>query len=78
MTVQERSLAALGGDERLREHRLFLTSTMEDQSRSIVAGARARRTLAFVSGFDVRRDVATEIFTLELVPMDGRGGATRD
>lgn len=78
MTVQERSLAALGGDERLREHRLFLTSTMEDQFRSIVAGALARRTLAFVSGFDVRRDVATEIFTLELVPMDGRGGAARD
>ena len=76
MTVQERSLAALGEDGRLREHRLFLTTAAEDEFRSIVEGALARRTLAHVSGFDSQRDVAMEIFTLEPERTDGHDEAT--
>ena len=76
MTVQERSLAALGEDGRLREHRLFLTTAAEDEFRSIVEGALARRTLAHVSGFDSHRDVAMEIFTLESALTDGDDAAT--
>jgi hypothetical protein len=49
----------------LREHRLLLTIAAEDQFRSMVEGALGRRTLACVSGFDIQRDVAMEIFTLE-------------
>lgn len=65
LTAPERTLASVGEDGRLREHRLFLTSTAEDQFRSIIEGALGRRTLAYVSGFDIHRDVAVEVFTLE-------------
>jgi uncharacterized protein YbcI len=68
MTVQEHSLVAFGEERRLREHRLFLTSALEDQFRSIVEAALGRRTLAFVSGFDTHRDIAATIFTLEPEP----------
>lgn len=71
MTVQERNLAALGEEARLREHRLFLTTAAEDRFRSIVEGTLGRRTLACVSGFDLHRDVAMEIFTLEPERADG-------
>ncbi len=49
----------------VREHRLLLTTAAEDQLRSIIEGALRRRTIAHVSGFDINRDVAMEIFTLE-------------
>jgi uncharacterized protein YbcI len=65
MTVGERTLASLGEVERLRAHRLVLTTALEDRFRSIVERALGRRTLAFVSGFDAQRDVAVELFTLE-------------
>lgn len=76
MTVQERNLAALGEEERLREHRLFLTSAAEAQFRSIIEGTLGRRTVAFVSGFDIHRDVAVEIFTLEPTRTDDPGRTT--
>lgn len=65
MTVQERTLVALGEEQRLREQRLFLTSTLEDQFRSIVETALERRTLAFINGFDTGRDIAVALFTLQ-------------
>jgi uncharacterized protein YbcI len=74
MTVEERSLAALGDEQRLRERRLFLTSSLEDQFRSIVERALGRRSVAFFSGFDVRRDVAVKLFTLQPEPTNGQRG----
>jgi uncharacterized protein YbcI len=71
MTVQERTLASLGEEQRLREYRLFLTSIAEDQFRTIVEGALERRILARVSGINIHRDVAMEIFTLEPKRMNG-------
>jgi uncharacterized protein YbcI len=65
MTAQERTLAALGEIERLREQRLVLAAALEDHFRSIVERALGRATLAFVSGFDTRRDVAVEVFILQ-------------
>lgn len=65
MTAQERTLASLGEQERLRTQRLLLTTAAEQQLRTIVESALGRRTLAHVSGFDVHRDAAAEIFTLE-------------
>jgi uncharacterized protein YbcI len=70
LTVAERNLAAMGEHQRLRETRLFLSSTLEDQFRAIVEQALGRKTLAFVSGIDTARDVTVELFTLE--PADER------
>lgn len=64
MTVSERTLAALGEGERLRGHRLLLTSAGEGRFRSIVERVLGRQTRAYISGFDIRRDVAVETFTL--------------
>lgn len=72
MTVQERNLASLGKEEPLREHRLLLTRSLEDRFRSIVEHALGKRTLAFISGFDILRDVAVEIFTLAPESTDGQ------
>ena len=72
MTVQERNLACLGEEERVRAFRLILASGLEDRLRSIVECALGRRTVAFVSGFDTARDVAVEVFTFEPQPTDGQ------
>jgi uncharacterized protein YbcI len=76
MTAQECNLAALGEEARTREHRLLLTTSAEDQLRSIIEGALGRRTIAHVSGFDINRDVAMEIFTLEPERTDGQDATT--
>jgi uncharacterized protein YbcI len=65
LTVAERNLVAMGEHQRLHEARLFLQYALEEQFRAIVEEAIGRRTLAFVSGIDTRRDVAIELFTLE-------------
>jgi uncharacterized protein YbcI len=67
LTVTERNLVAMGEHQRLREARLFFQHALEDQFRTIVEQALGRRTLAFISGIDTRRDVAVEVFTLEPV-----------
>lgn len=68
LTVAERNLAALGELGRLREARLFFQYAMEDSFRAIVERVLGRRTIAFVSGIDVRNDVSVEVFTLEPRP----------
>ena len=65
LTVAERNLVAMGEHQRLREARLFFQYALEDQFRAIVEQALGRRTVAFVSGLDTRRDVAMEVFTLD-------------
>jgi uncharacterized protein YbcI len=65
MTVAERNLAALGEVDRVRDARLFLQHAMEDSFRAIVERALGRRTVAFISGIDVRNDVSVEVFTFE-------------
>jgi uncharacterized protein YbcI len=65
MTVAERNLASLGEHERLREARLFFQYAVEHEFRDTVERILGRRTVAFISGIDTRRDVAVEIFTLE-------------
>lgn len=77
MTTEERTLAVLGEDERLREHRVVLTTALEDRFRSIVERALGRRIRAFVSGIDTRRDVAVDIFILEPESTDGRQTKTK-
>jgi uncharacterized protein YbcI len=65
LTVAERNLARLGHHDRIRADRLLLQRSLEQELRSIVEGVLGRRTLAFISGIDVDRDVAVELFTLE-------------
>lgn len=77
MTQAERTLAALGEVERLRQSRQVLASALEDRFRSIVERAIGRRTLAFISGFDTRRDVAVEVFTFEPESSNGHGATAR-
>lgn len=64
MTQSERRLVSLGQHERLREHRLLLHDTVEDEMRSAVEAVLGRPTLALVSGVDTHRDVAVETFLL--------------
>ena len=71
LTVAERNLVAMGEHQRPREARLFFQHALEDQVRAIVEETLGRRTLAFVSGIDTRRDVAIEVFTLEPAGEDG-------
>lgn len=70
MTTQERNLASLGEEAPVRQYRLVLTGALEDRLRSIVESAIGRTTLARISGFDPRRDVSVEIFTLAPEPTD--------
>lgn len=65
MTVAERNLAAMGEHERLRSERMFFQYALEGEFRALVERILGRKTLAFVSGIDTRRDVAVELFTLQ-------------
>jgi uncharacterized protein YbcI len=68
MTVSERRLAARGEHERLREHRLLLHRTVEEEMRAVVERILGRATLAVISGIDSRHDVAVEVFVLAPAP----------
>jgi len=63
--ASQRNLAAMGEHKRLREERMFFQYALEDDFRALVERTLGRRTLAFISGIDTRRDVAVELFTLE-------------
>jgi uncharacterized protein YbcI len=73
LTIAERNLAALGEVDRLRESRMVFQYAMEDSFRTIVERALGRKTIAFVSGLDVRHDLSVEVFTFE--PRPDRGAA---
>jgi uncharacterized protein YbcI len=51
--------------DRLRSTRMFFQRILETELRAAVERALGRRTVAFISGIDTRRDVAVELFTLE-------------
>jgi uncharacterized protein YbcI len=68
LTAAERNLVAMGEDDRLRNTRTFFQRKLETELRAVVEQALGRRTVAFVSGIDTRRDVAVELFTLEPEP----------
>jgi uncharacterized protein YbcI len=75
LTVAERNLVALGQHERLRELRLFTHYALEDELRSIVEGALGRRTIAYMSGIDICRDLSVELMTLEPQRVSAGSGA---
>jgi uncharacterized protein YbcI len=65
LTPAERNLAAMGEHQRLRDVRLFFQHATEDHFRQTIEGITGRKVVAFVSGMDVRGDVASEVFYLE-------------
>ena len=73
LTVAERNLVAMGEHRRLRQTRMFLSDSLEDQFRAIVEQALGRKTLAFVNAIDPVRDVTINFFTLE---PEGDGAGT--
>lgn len=64
-TPAERNLVAMGEQHRLRDTRMFFQYATETEFRRIVEELTERRVLSFISGVDVERDVAAEVFVLE-------------
>jgi uncharacterized protein YbcI len=64
-TPAERSLAAMGEHQRLRETRMFFQHARERDFRDAVERITGRRVTAFVSGTDTTADVSCEVFYLE-------------
>lgn len=64
MTPAERSLAALGEHQRLRDTRMYFQYATEGEFVGIVERVLGRKVRAFISGMDTNRDVSAEIFYL--------------
>jgi uncharacterized protein YbcI len=67
-TPAERTLAAMGEHQRLRDVRLFFQYAREADLRDIVERLTGRRVRAFVSGMDTTEDVSAELFYLHPAP----------
>jgi uncharacterized protein YbcI len=65
LTAAERSLVALGEQDRLRESRLVVQRALEDRLRDIVESTLERRVIAVMTAIDVSRDLSAEVLTLE-------------
>jgi len=64
-TPAERTLAAMGEHQRLRDVRLFFQYAREDDFRSAIEAITGRQVRAFISGTDAREDISAEVFYLE-------------
>jgi hypothetical protein len=60
------------------ELRLITRYVLEDELRSIVERTLGRRTVAFMSGIDVRQDVSVELLTLEPRPAGASADGRRE
>ncbi len=67
LTLAERNMVKAGELQRLRDVRLCFQYASEDEFRTVIETITGRQVRAFVSGMDVRMDVATEVFYLEPV-----------
>jgi uncharacterized protein YbcI len=65
LTPAERSMAAMGEHQRLRDVRMFFQYATEDQFRQTVEELTGRKVRAFVSGLDAEQDVSSELFYFE-------------
>ncbi len=66
LTPAEHALAALGEERQLRNTRSFCQYAKEEKFLEVIERLSHRRVRAFVSGIDIRQDVAAEIFYLEV------------
>ena len=65
LTPAERSLAAMGEHQRLRDVRMFFQHASEREFVGTVEEITGRKVRAFVSGIDTNKDVSSEVFYLE-------------
>jgi uncharacterized protein YbcI len=65
LTAAEQTLLAMGESERVTETRLVLEQALEPAARSLVERVVGRRTIAFITGIDLRHAVTTMVLTLE-------------
>jgi uncharacterized protein YbcI len=68
LTQVEKTLVAMGEDQRLRDIRMFFQHAAESNFRAVIEELTGRKVIAFISGMDTGRDVAAEVFYLEPLP----------
>jgi uncharacterized protein YbcI len=68
LTPSERTMIALGEDQKVREIRMFFQHSSQAEFRETVEQITGRKVWAFVSGTDTHRDVSSEVFYLEPIP----------
>jgi uncharacterized protein YbcI len=64
-TPAEKNLAEMGEYQRLRDVRLFFQYAIEDDFVGTAERVVGRKVVGFVSGIDVKHDVASELFYFE-------------
>jgi uncharacterized protein YbcI len=64
LTPVERTLVALGESQRLQDMRQLFQTATGGQLRAVVERATGRTVIGFMSGNDIERDAACEVFTL--------------
>ena len=70
LTPAERNMVALGEHQRVREIRMFFQHAAEQAFIDAVEQITGRKVRAFVSGIDTTRDVSSEVFYFEPIPVD--------
>jgi len=63
-TVAEKAMFADGREESVLTTRVLWQHTTDDQFKAAVANATGRGVLAAISGFEIREEMATEVFVL--------------
>ena len=64
MTPAERNLVSMGEQQRMRDIRMFFQHATEDRFCQAVEQITGRKVRGFVSGMDVEKDIASEVFYL--------------
>jgi uncharacterized protein YbcI len=64
-TPAEKSLAAMGEHQRLRDTRMFFQYATESEFTGAVERIVGRKVTAFISGIDAEKDISAELFYLE-------------
>jgi uncharacterized protein YbcI len=65
LTPAEKSMVAMGEQQRLRDIRMFFQYATEARFCEVIERVSGRQVIAFVSGIDTAKDVASEVFYLE-------------
>jgi uncharacterized protein YbcI len=73
LTKVERSLAALGRKDEVREIRHLFQGALRDQAIAAVERVTSRRVVSFMSDHDVGQDLGAQVFVLEGSTEDSRG-----
>jgi uncharacterized protein YbcI len=78
LTPAERNMVKAGEHQRLRELRMYFQHASERDFIESVEQLTGRQVRGFVSGMDVQRDIATEVFYLEPSSTTEGGASERE